>query len=76
MAENGTMWSEEQLLATAWSALVDAFDRKDYAVGKAEPDLFEKEIREAYIKVVDVETMIARREKSYRHTMRQAWICV
>ena len=75
MAENGTMWSEEQLLASAWSALVDAFDRRDYAAEKGQPDLFEEEIRQAYIKVVDVETMIARHEKSCRHTMRQAWIC-
>ena len=57
------MWNEEQLLASAWSALVDVFDRRDFAAGKEQPDIFEKEIRDAYSKVVSVETMIERRRK-------------
>ena len=62
MMENMTMWSEEQLLASAWSAVVDAFDRKEYAVG-SQADLFEREFREAYNKVLDIEKLIDRRRK-------------
>jgi len=45
---------------------VDAFDRREYAVGKEQSDLFEKEIRSAYTAVVDVEMMIARHKKARR----------
>ena len=66
MTENRVIWDEEQLLASAWTALVDAFDRREYAAGKEQSDLFEKEIRNAYTAVVDVETMIARHKKARR----------